>query len=49
MERWQLGATPWTFTTLERAARNPGLSSTAGSGAGMARMRSAPIPLNTSA
>ena len=49
MTRWQLGATPWTLTTRSRAARKPGLFSTLGSGAGMARMRSAPIPLNTSA
>ena len=49
MDRWQLGATPCTLTTRSSAARNPGLFSTLGSGAGMARMRSAPIPLNTSA
>ena len=49
MERWQLGATPCTLTTRSAAARKPGLASTLGSGAGMERMRSAPIPLNTSA
>ena len=49
MDRWQLGATPCTLTTRSSAARKPGLFSTLGSGAGMARMRSAPIPLNTSA
>ena len=47
MERWQLGATPCTRTTRSAAARKPALFSTLGSGAGMARMRSAPMPLNT--
>ena len=47
MDRWQLGATPWTRTTLLLAACTPLASTTAGSGAGMARMRSAPMPLNT--
>ena len=47
MERWQLGAIPCTRTTRSAAARKPALFSTFGSGAGMARMRSAPMPLNT--
>ena len=47
MERWQLGAIPWIRTTRFAAARKPALFSTFASGAGMARMRSAPMPLNT--
>ena len=49
MDRWQLGATPWTRTTLLLAFCTPELVTDEGSGAGMARMRSAPMPLNTSA
>jgi hypothetical protein len=47
MARWQLGAIPCIRTTRFAAARKPALFSTFWSGAGMARMRSAPMPLNT--
>ena len=49
MERWQLSATPCTRTTLALAAWTPWSPTTEGSGAGMARIRSSPMPLNTSA
>jgi len=48
MDSEQDGAIPWIRTTLARAARYPRESSTEESGAGMSKMRSAPILLKTS-
>src|SRR3984957_17385672 len=47
MLRSQLVAVPCTLTTRVLAARYPGLSSTAGSGAATANRCAAPMPLNT--
>src|ERR1700734_3637601 len=46
MLRSQLGAVPCTLTTRLVAARDPGLLSTAGSGAATANRGAPPIPLN---
>ncbi len=46
-EREQLGATPWIRTTRLLADWIPAVLTTLASGAGMARIRSAPMPLKT--